>query len=349
MDFAFLKSNHTGRLYLLLFYILFFAGALPGYAVTPAKGPGLFGSDEVLEIRLETDLRHLLRNSKKEEYQDGTITLEGKTYPVRLRARGNYRRENCEFPPVMLNFKKTQFEDKSYDQLKKLKLVNACKMQGRYEQYILKEYLIYRTLNLLTDKSFKVRLLKIDYIDSKGKLKPISRYGFVIEDEYMMAQRLNGFLIKQKGLSAKVTNKEHLALVSVFQFMIGNTDWDVANLQNVKLLRVNDIHQPEPYVIPYDFDYTGMVNAEYAIPAPVLGIETVRQRLYWGKCLPEEYPAKAVQLFIEKKNDIYALYENFSPFTPATRKECINYLDSFYKIIENEKRWKNIFMKQCRH
>ncbi len=330
------------------FLMIFLIIARPALSARPDEGGKLFDTDDVLEIELKTDMKHLLRNSKKEEYQKGELSLNGKTYMIRLRARGNYRRENCAFPPIMLNFKNTQFEDKSYDQLKKLKLVNACKMQSRYEQYILKEYLIYRTLNLLTDKSFKVRLLKINYIDSKGKLKPITRYGFVIEDEYMMAKRLNGFLIKQKGLNPKLTNNEHLALIAVFQFMIGNTDWEVPNLQNVKLLRINDIAEPAPYVIPYDFDYTGMVNAEYAIPAPVLGIKSVRQRLYWGKCLPEEIVSEAVQLFSEKKDAIYSLYENFDLFTPATKKECISYLDSFYDIIENKKRWKNIFMEQCK-
>ncbi len=330
------------------FLVIFFMIAGPTLSAKPGEEEKLFGSDDVLEIQLKTDLKHLLKTSKSEEYQEGELTVNGKTYTIRLKARGNYRRENCAFPPIMLNFKKSQFEDKSYNQLKKLKLVNACKMQSRYEQYILKEYLIYRTLNLLTDKSFKVRLLRITYTDSKGKMKSITRYGFVIEDEYMMARRLNGFIIKQKGLNPTLTNNEQLALISVFQYMIGNTDWEVANLQNVKLLRINDITEPAPYVTPYDFDYTGMVNAEYAIPAPVLGIESVRERLYWGKCLPEAPVRKAVQQFLEKKDAIYDLYENFDLFTPATKKECLNYLDSFYKIISDEKRWKNIFMKQCR-
>ena len=165
-----------------------------------SHGDGLFSSDETLEIVLKTDLKNLLKNKDDGKYQEGEITLEDKSYPVRLKARGNYRRENCSFPPIMLNFSKTEFEDKSYDQLKKLKLVNACKMQVQYEQYILSEYMIYKTFNLMTDKSFKVKLLKIDYVDSKEKMNTITRYGFVIEDEYMMASRLKGTIIKKTGI-----------------------------------------------------------------------------------------------------------------------------------------------------
>ena len=310
---------------------------------------GLFKSDETLVILLKTDLKSLIKNKYDDEYQEGEITVVGKTYPVRLRARGNNRRENCSFPPVTLNFKKTEFEDKSFDQLKKLKLVNACKMQKTYEQYILREYMIYRTFNLMTDKSFKVRLLKIDYVDTKEKVKTVTRYGFVIEDQYMMAKRLNGIIIKKEGIRDQATNRQHMVMLSIFHFMEGNTDWQIARLHNLKLLRLNKVSESAPYVIPYDFDYTGMVNASYAIPSPILGIETLRERLFWGKCYSEEELQVAIEKFIQKKEAIYDLYQNFELFDKSSLKQAINYLDSFYKIIEDEKKWNYYFIKKCRN
>jgi hypothetical protein len=181
-----------------------------------------------------------------------------------------------------------------------------------------------------------------------GKLKTISRWGFVIEDQYMMSKRNNGIILKQEGLNDKLTNRDHMVMLSIFHFMIGNTDWQVTRLHNLRLLRINDISEPAPYVIPYDFDYTGMVNASYAIPSPVLGIETLRERLYWGKCYTKEELEKAVDVFKEKKDQIFSLYENFDFFTKTSRNEALEYLKSFYKIIEDEKQWKYYFMDKCK-
>lgn len=334
-----------------LIYLLLFSPLLLPAENTPANSSdefGLFNSEETLEIVLKTDLKKLIKNKFDDEYQEGEIILVGKTYPVRLRARGNNRRENCSFPPVTLNFKKTKFEDKSFDQLKKLKLVNACKMQKTYEQYILREYMIYRAFNLMTDKSFKVRLLKIDYVDTKEKVKTVTRYGFVIEDQYMMAKRLDGLIIKTEGIRDQATNRPHMVMLSIFHFMMGNTDWQIARLHNLKLIRLNKVTESAPYVIPYDFDYTGMVNASYAIPSPILGIETLRERLFWGKCYSEEELKTGIDEFVKNKEAIYELYQNFELLEKSSLKEAINYLDSFYKIIENEKKWKYYFIEKCK-
>ena len=309
---------------------------------------GLFSTDDILAITLKTDLKRLIKDKFKDEYQEGEITVSNKTYPIRLKARGNNRREVCSFPPVILNFSKTVFEDKSFDQLKKLKLVNSCKMAATYEQYILREYMIYKAFNLMTDKSFKVRLLKIDYVDSREKVKTVTRYGFVIEDQYMMAKRLDGIIIKREGIRDQSTNKEHIIMLSIFQFMIGNTDWQVPRLHNLKLLKLNTVTETTPYVIPYDFDHTGMVDAAYSVPSPILGIETLRERLYWGKCYTEGELQLAINQFLNNKDAIYNLYQNFELFDKSSRNSSIEYLDSFYKIIENEKSWKYWFMDKCR-
>jgi len=332
-------------------YLILFAPILllaDNFSAETPEEFGLFKSDETLEIVLKTDLRSLIKNKNDDEYQEGEIIILDKTYPIRLKARGNNRREICSFPPVTLNFNKTKFEDESFEQLKKLKLVNACKMQKSYEQYILREFLIYRTFNLMTDKSFKVRLLKIDYVDTKDKVKTVTRYGFVIEDQHMMAERLEGIIIKKTGIRDQSTTKSHIVMLSVFHFMIGNTDWQVPRLHNLKLLKLNDITEITPYVIPYDFDHTGMVNASYSIPAPILGIESLRERLYWGKCYSEAELQSAIDLYLQKKDTIYGLYKDFELFDKSSIKQAVSYLDSFYKIIEDSKLWKYNFINKCR-
>jgi len=232
--------------------------------------------------------------------------------------------------------------------LDKLKLVNSCKMLESYEQYILREYLIYRAYQLFTDKSFKVKLLRIDYVDTREKMKTVTRYGFMIEDQYMLASRLEGVIVKKEGIRDQSTQRETMVMMSIFMYMIGNTDWNLPTLHNMKLLKLNDLTETAPYAIPYDFDYTGMVNADYAVPSPILGIETLRQRLFWGKCYSEAELSTGVKAFLAKKQELYSLYQDFSYFDKASLNESISFLDSFYKIIEDEKRWKQVFMKECK-
>jgi hypothetical protein len=220
-------------------------------------------------------------------------------------------------------------------------------MQDSYAKLVLREYQIYRAYNLMTDKSFKVRLLKINYVDTSEKMKPVTQYGFVLEEQKMMAERLDGMILKRKHIRDQACNMDEVIMLSIFQFMIGNTDWQIANLQNMRLVKLKDATEPEPYAIPYDFDYTGMVNASYAIPADVLGIETVKERLYWGKCYPEEDLVAAIDRFYNNKDAIYQLYQNFTLLDKGSLKYSMAYLNSFYKIIEDEKSWQRYFIKKC--
>lgn len=322
---------------------------MPGNVQSQQAGDsGLFANNDLLAITLKTDLKKLINAKTEPEYQDGEMTMNGKTYPIRLKARGNNRLETCSFPPVTLDFSKAEFDDPSYDQLDKLKLVNSCKMMEEYEQYILREYLIYRSYQLFTDKSFKVKLLRIDYEDTREKISTVTRYGFVIEDEYMLASRLNGVIIKKEGIRDQASHRETMVMMSIFMYMIGNTDWNLPTLLNLKLLKLSEVSEPLPYAIPYDFDYTGMVNAEYAVPSPILGIETLRQRLFWGKCYSEGELRAGVNTFLSRRQELYDLYTSFSYFDKASLDESVAFLDSFYKIIEDEKQWKQVFMKECK-
>lgn len=341
-------KHYSHQLFIALFTGIFSVSVSFSSTCFAQETFGLFASEETLNIILKTDVKALIKNKNDDEYQEGELKVRGESYPIRLKARGNNRREVCSFPPVTLNFSKTEFKDNSFNQLKKLKLVNSCKMQSSYEQYILREYLIYKALNIMTDKSFKVRLLKIDYVDTKEKIKTVTRYGFVIEDQYMMADRLDGIIYKQTGIRDQSTNKEQIVMLSIFHFMVGNTDWQVARLHNLKLLKLKDVTEVAPYVIAYDFDHTGMVDASYSIPSPILGIESLRERLYWGKCYTEDELMQAIKRFTDNKEAIYALYQNFELFDKNSMKSSINYLDSFYSIIEDDKKWRHYFINNCK-
>lgn len=322
--------------------------ALVNQSYVLAQTSDLFGTDQALEIIIKADIKKLVKSKSDDEFLEGQMTIYNKTYPIRLRPRSNYIKESCSFPPISLNFSKTGFEDKSLKQLEKLKQVNACELQKTYEQYILREYLIYKAFNLISDKSLKARLLKIDYVDLKGKVESVTRWGFVLEDQYQMAGRLDGVMVKAEGMDEENMNHQQMVMLDIFQFMMGNTDWQVSKLHNIYLLKLLDESDSEPYPIPFDFDYTGMVNAAYATPSPILGIESLRQRVFLGKCYSREELQNAINMFIQKKQSLYDLYKTFQQFDQVSMSESIAFLDSFYEIIKDEENWQRFFVDTCR-
>ena len=99
-----------------------------------------------------------------------------------------------------------------------------------------------------------------------------------------------------------------------------------------------------PYPVAYDFDITGLVNPSYGAPTPELGIESITERLYRGHKRSLEEIEKAVKLFLDKKEAIYSLVNNFSYLQSGNKKEMIAYLDGFFDEIKNSKNLKRIFV-----
>src|SRR6185369_2846909 len=151
-----------------------------------------FLDEKPIEATLSTDMGRIMTGKSKTEYQEATITCKmpdsaAFTEGIRIRARGEYRRKTCYVPSLRLNFHNSTSPKLS--SLDALKLVCSCKTGNTYEQYLLKEYIAYKIYNLLTPKSFRVRLIKMNYEDTKGKKKTMSQYAFFIEDIKVMAKR----------------------------------------------------------------------------------------------------------------------------------------------------------------
>ena len=72
--------------------------------------------------------------------------------------------------------------------------------------------------------------------------------------------------------------------MSIFQYMIGNLDWSVLKSHNIALFRRED---GTIIPLPFDFDYSGLVNAEYAVPPKALHLYSIRVRKYRGFCRSE--------------------------------------------------------------
>ena len=265
---------------------------------------------------------------------------------ILVEVRGHFRRKNCDMPPLKLIYKKDQSD--AFYKFKELKLVGVCVPDNVDEQYLLKEYLIYKIYNLITDNSFRVRLLNMTYQDSSGKRKQVTRHAFLIEDIKQLAKRNDCSEWPGKPPTTERTNRQLMTTVSIFEYMIGNTDWSVPADHNIKLMQTNADSTAFPLPVPYDFDWSGLVNAKYAVPDEQLGIQSVRDRLYRGYPRTMDELNTALDRFKNQKDNIYAVINNCNLLYPATKKEMISYLDEFYQTISSQENLQHVFIDNAR-
>lgn len=314
----------------------------------------LFQSDEPLFLTLSMDVRKVIRDIEEEESHLAEIRYtdqEGDEIklPVKIKVRGNFRKDpaNCDFPPLRLNFSSTTVKNTIFEGQDKVKLVTHCRSRKElYEQNVLKEYLAYKLYNLFTEESYCVRLVHMTYADTKGKIDTLEKMAFLIEPNQQMARRNDCEFLKIEHLQQERTNRQKMNMLSVFQYMIGNTDWSVWALHNVILLKEDPTALP--IVVPYDFDWCGMVNAPYAVPAENLPIESVRTRWYRGFCRPDAELQLALDEFRQRREEIYATCRSVPLLSEKDLNKTIKYMDQFFKTMENPNAVKVAFHQNCR-
>jgi len=329
---------------------------------TPKPQP-LFESNQLLELTLATDLRTLVRDigrhvgdnefegeeehPAKLSYTDPTGVTT--TLDIQVKTRGHYRRQKstCNFPPLRLNIRTREADGTLFENQDKLKIVTHCQ-DGRddYEQNVLLEYLLYRTYNLIDSMSYRVRLTRMTYVDTTGRRDTLVKYGFLIEDDGLLARRFGAdSLLEMPGLNPLDLEPRTMTQVALFQFMTLNTDWEVSGPHNVKMLGpVLGL----VYAIPYDLDYSGIVNARYAAVDKTLGINSVRDRLYRGYCRPESDFAQAFLVFNTKRDAIYDLFRNQEGLDPGRLDRALADFDEFYEIINDPRKVEREIMNRCR-
>ena len=312
----------------------------------------LFDSDEILEINLKGDFNKLFKNTKGEpQYFDFSMGLEDTSgtqiaVPLRIRTRGHFRREMniCDYPPLLLNFSNEDVENTVFQGQDKLKLVMPCVD----EKYVLREFYAYKLYNLLTKKSFKVRLVRLTIVDQSEKAKQYDPLlCFLIEDEEQMAQRNQMTSLDQELIRPEKIEPDDFHRMAVFQYLIGNTDWSIQYRQNIKLMKTPEMESP--IAVPYDFDHSGIVAAPYAKPAPELLLKYVTDRRYRGYCIEDmEYFEKTFSDFNSQKEAIYTLYSKSKLLDEKSIKSTLKFLDGFYETINDPKKSKYDFQYPCR-
>ena len=305
-----------------------------------------------IEVTLTTNIKRI-RGDKKDDspWRAATFTYtdtSGKpvTMPIEVRTRGIWRLKNCEFPPLRLNFKGEVTKGTIFQGIDKPKLVNYCRDTDEYEQYLIQEAQLYRIYNLLTPASHRMRLLTVSYADSASGKVIAKRTGYLLEEPEVMAARNGGPIMPLKGAIASDLEPYHDALVGVFNYLIGNTDWSIYALHNIEL-----VNQPSGDILPvaYDFDFSGVINTHYATPDPKLSIQRVRDRLFRGYCIDQSAWDKAFAKFIEQKEAIYALYSDSvgKMLNPKVVEQTLRYYDDFFKTISDPKRAKREITEDC--
>ncbi|MEJ2203995.1 MAG: hypothetical protein P8170_07785 [Gemmatimonadota bacterium] len=316
----------------------------------------LFASDEVLELTLRADFSLLKgdRDQESPERPASVVLTSGEatslTLEAQLRTRGKFRldRANCSFPPLRLNLKKQQVKGTVFEGQDKLKIVGSCRPnRDSYEQLVLNEYLAYRSFGMLTPASFQVRLARITYVDESGDDDPFTRLAFLIEDDDALATRLGARVFELPegtNLPPQALDVPSAATMAVFQYMIGNTDWSDVAGHNVEILDLGGIALP----VPYDFDFSGIVDAPYSTPDPSLNLHDVRERLYRGWCWEGLHVTSIVDRFRDSRESILALYGDFPYLDDGERSRALDYLGAFFDGIETDERAHRRMFRDCR-
>jgi len=301
----------------------------------------LFRSDDVLAVTLRTDLRALFRDrdTTSSPWRAATLTLAGPagpvTVPLQVRTRGNYRLLHCDVPPLRLRFGEEQVRGTPLEGLDRPKLATHCRSGSEYEQYLLHEYAIYRIYRLFTPLSFSTRLLRVTYEDTAGAARPVTGYAFLTEDPARLAARVGATPLDMGDVRLGSLERGHTAMLSVFQYFVANTDWAVPFQHNVALLRVAD----SILAVPFDFDWSGAINARYAVPARLLHIRSVRVRKYRGLCQPAASLQPVLARFVALRDSIAAVYRAVPGLDPRLVERTLRYYDEFYQAIEDPQRF----------
>jgi hypothetical protein len=320
---------------------------------SPQTASELFAPDPI-ELVLAADFDRLSDDRSQDvEDRPAQILIKGPDgkpveIPSQVQTRGNFRlqRRTCNDPPLRLNLPETRPEGTILDGQDKLKLVTHCRDSDRYEQNLLEEYLAYRIYNQLTDLSFRVQLAEITYLDTSGENDPIKRMGFLIENEDSMAVRLGGRMIETQTANPDDFVREQLGLMNLFEFMVGNVDWGTGTGHNVKFLHKDLGYYP----IPYDFDWSGFVDAPYAGPNQMTERlhNSVRERVYWGACLPGLDHEALFARFRAAREGILDLVRNQIGLSERNRDSAESYLEEFFSILDDPRKTERFILNACR-
>ena len=279
------------------------------------------------------------------------------SHAIRISARGHSRRrrESCSFPPLRIEFLSPPGNGSLFRGQERLKLVTHCRPAESFQQHLLLEYAVYRLLNVLTPKSFRVRLARVDYVEAGRPNSVLSRYGFFVEDVDDVARRnrlqeMEGGNVAFVRLSAADT-----ARFAIFQYMIGNVDWSAHAgpagrdcCHNSRLLRTGPESASGLVPVPYDFDQSGMVDVPYAVVPPSLPLRSIRERRYRGYCIHNAEVQAAAAEARAARSSLERTLIDVPGLEPGTRRRAMSYMARFFDDVATSQRVSSRLLNDCR-
>ncbi len=306
--------------------------------------PGFLTSiytDDVLPAELIFDLDSVLyyKDTDPDKERDGELVIDtgdSTLYvQVEIRTRGVTRKKMCSFPPLRVQLEKKAVRKYGWADFRNYKLVTHCSDSLREDELLFREYLVYKLYERLTNLSLRAQLLDLEYVTPNDTMR---RFAVILENEEEMCDRLR---LKELDIDkTKLTSIhfEHYKRFALFQYMVGNTDWNLGTGHNTKY--VLEEGSSTPIVIPYDFDYSGLVNAPYATPYETLPIDDVRERylMYRGK-KSDDFSAIRDE-FIALKDDWYKIVNDFEYLSEESKADVRSFLGEFFTVLEQPD-WKD--------
>jgi hypothetical protein len=329
----------------------FLAAAALGASAASAKSPEqprpLFASETPIHVTIQGPMSTLASN-RAEVPRPATMIVDGITYSITLTTRGITRKsaDTCDFPPLRVEFTRPPPPGSLFEHQKHLKLVTHCKRSADFQQKVLLEYSGYLLYNLMSPQSFRARLANIDYLDEAGR-PYISRVGFFLEEFSEVAKR-NGMTAAKlpDTIPGSMLDPASSARFAVFEYMISNYDWSMRAgpkgepcCHNSRLLSTGQGSQVIP--VPYDFDWSGLVDAPYAGPPEGIPIQSVRQRNYRGYCAHiNQARAFAAQL-APRRAEFLGVFGTVPGLDARNQRSAVAYASEFFNDLDSGKIFKS--------
>lgn len=329
-----------------------------------AEAP-LFASDTVMRLTIPLDFSSLCRPRETEECEFAPTTLnwgddkgEKRSVPVGVKIRGGWRSlaRNCSTPLLWLRFAEANVVGTPFEGQSLLPLTTHCgkgvsaeayaraTKRSDFEQYLLREFLAHRAYNVLTDLSLRARLVRISYPDPERPARSTLHYAFLTEHFDAAAARTGNQRPERGSFEPSRLDAQAAARLALFQFMIGNTDWSIARERNTILLQ-NDEGRQLP--VPYDFDMSGLVAADYAGPAVGVPVDNVRDRYFLGYCQQGiDWDALFAE-FNANREPILELDDRLPGMSRSSQRWVHRFLEGFFDILSSPERRRGLIEEAC--
>ena len=330
---------------------------LLGLSVTGLSAP-LFDSEATLSVIIEAPIQAIVRQRKKEPEFAGTLRYteasgEEHALAVVITTRGKSRLEMCDFPPLKITFDPQETHATLFEDQRSLKLVTKCLRGSSSEDWVYLELGAYRAFNVITPNSYRARPLSVTYRDTQSRRREKVEPAFMLEPDSQVAKRLGLQRSRPPQVDPAQMSVTHTTHKMLFQYLIANTDFAVKRgpsgegcCHNGRVFaRAGE--QQDFIILPYDFDQSGIINTDYAVPDERLGIRRVTTRLYRGFCWQNEELAKSISLFNEKRAEIEAAF--ITPDISGRRARRVQkFIDGFYKTVNDPQELKKRLLDKCR-